>query len=195
MAKEEGIRKLEGRKPSATLTPTRMPTPVSANDLERGSSEWVNTLEASVGALINQERREKLLPALTLDNSLLSIAKAHSLDMATRGYFDHVNLNRQTPTDRANQADYTCRKNLVGGWYSDGIAENIFQTWTYSSSTFIYGIASHHYMTIDAIAEQVVQGWMGSSGHRENILEKQYDKSGIGIAVNNDMVYVTQNFC
>jgi uncharacterized protein YkwD len=195
MAKEEGIRILEGRKPSATLTPTKMPIPASANDPERGSIEWVNTLETSIGALINNERQGERLPTLAPDVRLTSIARAHSQDMAAHAYFDHTNRNGETPTDRANQADYSCRKNLGGSWYSDGIAENIFQAWTYSSSTVFYGITSYNYMTIDAIAKQVVQGWMDSPGHRENILEKQYDKSGIGIAVNNDMVYVTQNFC
>jgi uncharacterized protein YkwD len=51
-------------------------------------------------------------------------------------------------------------------------------------------------MTMEEIASQVVNGWMNSPGHRENILNARYDREGIGIAVSSDgKVYVTQNFC
>ena len=45
------------------------------------------------------------------------------------------------------------------------------------------------------LAASVVNNWMGSFGHRQNILESNYDKEGIGVAIaSNDEVYVTQNF-
>jgi uncharacterized protein YkwD len=80
----------------------------------------------------------------------------------------------------------------------EGIAENIFQTWLFSSyTTSLSGlVVSRNYMTREEIASQVVDGWINSPGHRENILNARYDREGIGIAVSSDgKVYVTQNFC
>jgi uncharacterized protein YkwD len=192
--KDEGIRILEERK-SPTATPAST-APSRGSDPKRGSAEWVNVLETSIDTLINQERHQARLSSLARDAKLISISKAHSQDMAAYGYFSHTNLKGESPTDRANFADYRCRKNLGGGYFSDGIGENLFQAWTYSSITYFYGIPSHHYMSINALANQVVQGWMDSPGHRENILEGRYDRSGIGVAIGADeSVYITQNFC
>jgi uncharacterized protein YkwD len=117
--------------------------------------------------------------------------------MAQLDYFDHDNLRGQAPSDRAGQAGYRCRKDY-GSYYTEGIAENIFQTWLFSSyTTSLNGlVVSRNYITMEEIASQVVNGWMNSPGHRENILNARYDREGIGIAVSSDgKVYVTQNFC
>ncbi len=44
-------------------------------------------------------------------------------------------------------------------------------------------------------AEEVVKGWMGSEGHRKNILEANYTEIGIGVAkAANGALYFTQVF-
>ncbi len=55
-------------------------------------------------------------------------------------------------------------------------------------------MVSRDYMTMEEIASRIVDGWMDSPGHRQNILETSYDKEGIGV-VADERVYVTQNFC
>ena len=42
--------------------------------------------------------------------------------------------------------------------------------------------------------EEVVEGWMNSEGHRENILSADYKKIGIGCVKNNGFLYWTQFF-
>jgi uncharacterized protein YkwD len=70
------------------------------------------------------------------------------------------------------------------------------QTWPYSSITYIGTRQVPNYMTLERIASQTVNGWMNSPGHRENVLDKGYDREGIGVAIGaNEAVYVTQNFC
>ncbi|VAX36640.1 hypothetical protein MNBD_PLANCTO03-103, partial [hydrothermal vent metagenome] len=44
---------------------------------------------------------------LALDFSLTTAARAHSLDMATRGFFDHINPDGLNPTQRAQAAGYS----------------------------------------------------------------------------------------
>jgi uncharacterized protein YkwD len=51
-------------------------------------------------------------------------------------------------------------------------------------------------MSPDEIARQVVDGWMGSEGHRENLLKRGFDRQGIGVAITaGGKVFVTQNLC
>jgi uncharacterized protein YkwD len=49
---------------------------------------------------------------------------------------------------------------------------------------------------MDQIAATTSKGWMDSPGHRQNILDKGYTRTGIGVAVaGDDKVYITQMFC
>lgn len=54
--------------------------------------------------LINRERLDHDLPTLSLDVNLCRIAKDHALDMASRGYFDHVTPEGVGPEDRLKRA-------------------------------------------------------------------------------------------
>ena len=49
--------------------------------------------------------------------------------------------------------------------------------------------------SIDGIGSRVVQSWMDSPSHRENILFEGYGREGIGIVFSNDVLFITQNFC
>ena len=43
-------------------------------------------------------------------------------------------------------------------------------------------------------ARRAVAGWMRSQGHRANILSRNFDRSGIGVAINGSYIYATQVF-
>lgn len=180
--------------PTPTSTPAPEPTvtPVEIPGLNsRGSANWISALENEVHRLVNTQRQQNSLPALSQDSILAVVARGHSEDMALKKYFAHQNLAGQDPTDRGNVLGYTCRKDYPG-YYTIGIGENIFQGWLYSSFTR----TSRNYMTMEEIAFQSVDGWMNSPGHRENILTETYDREGIGVGIGSDeSVYVTQNFC
>jgi hypothetical protein len=49
------------------------------------------------------------------------------------------------------------------------------------------------WLSADEIAERVVDGWMGSAGHRKNILEKEFAFGGVGIAEVNNYLIITHN--
>lgn len=141
------------------------------------------TLERRVHELINQQRRANGLSSLSFDSSLASIARKHSADMAQNNYFSHYNLQGLDPTGRGARDGYSCYKNY-GSYYTTGIAENIMQNNLYDWSTQ------------EEIAQSTVSGWMGSSGHRKNILTSTYDREGIGVAIaSDDKVYITEDFC
>lgn len=98
------------------------------------------------------------------DEAAAASAREHSQDMASQGYFDHVNPQGKSPADRMKD---------MGIRYSYA-AENIS--------------AGH------TNAFEAVNGWVNSSGHRENILGDA-QRLGVGVAFGGSMkFYYTQNF-
>ena len=115
--------------------------------------------------------------------------------MAANNFFSHNNRQGQSPTDRGLAMGFDCRRDYPG-YYTYGLAENIWQGYTYGSITTIAFITRKNYLSDDEIALRSVSGWMDSPGHRENILTRRYTDSGIGVAITeDDKVYATQNFC
>lgn len=153
-------------------------------------------IEHLVHELTNKERKKYGLSQLTFDSEIIQIARAHSQDMASRGYFAHETPEGFTPSDRAEQKGYSCQK-IVGLLIYSGIAENIFQGYLFDSYYTVNGkITSYDWNTEEEIAKITVDGWMNSPGHRENILTEVFDREGIGVEITQDYkVYVTQNFC
>ena len=140
----------------------------------------VAELEQHVHRLINQQRTSNGSPALEWDDRLAAVARAHSHDMDERGFFDHRTPEGLDPTDRLNRAGHRCRKG-----YRYGIAENI--------------AVETNLRNVRVTADNAVQAWMRSPGHRKNILSREYDTTGVGAAYGNWRsgrgVYLTQVFC
>ncbi len=55
-------------------------------------------------------------------------------------------------------------------------------------------IGSSKWQSMEDIAQQTVQGWMESPGHRKNILTADYDEAGMGVAYANSYIISTQVF-
>lgn len=157
---------------AGTPTPTPgKPTPTTAPAPRRTSAapppaSPMASFEDTVLRLVNKERAKQDCPALRNDANLHDAARAHSLDMARYGYHSHTGRDGSDPGERMQEAGYDVR----GGW-----AENI----------------ARGYPTPAA----VMAGWMGSSGHRKNILNCGLRAIGVGAAraVNGEL-YWTQDF-
>jgi uncharacterized protein YkwD len=91
-------------------------------------------------------------PPLALSGTLANVAFGHAADMAEHDYFEHRDLNGKSPADRVRAVGY--REKLVG--------ENI-----------AYGPKS---------VEEVVQGWLDSPGHCENIMDARFVEMGMAYA-------------
>ncbi len=103
-------------------------------------------------ALVNRERSKAGVPPLTLDAKLSAASQDHSNDMLNQGFFDHISPLR----GKTKPSDRAKNFGTTGG------SENI---------------ATH-----PGSAEDVVQMWMGSPGHRRNILNPQLKRMGLGKA-------------
>ena len=126
------------------------------------SVDVVSELEKRVHAGINSARATHgVSPQLGWDTHLARVARAHSEDMTRRGYFRHSNLEGLDPTDRAKAAGYSFRE---AGCY--GLGENL---------TIVLEHPSLEHMSAKAVLS-----WMGSPGHRMNLLDGDYERTGIG---------------
>jgi uncharacterized protein YkwD len=121
--------------------------------------------EAKLLELTNQERKKKELAPLRPNPVLFKLARDHSANMAKQGKMDHV-LDGKTPFDRMKDANYSFQR---GG-------ENIAAG--------------------DATIElaQVMQSWMESKNHRENILGPEFTEIGLGVVRKDGQAYYTQVF-
>jgi uncharacterized protein YkwD len=139
---------------------------VSSNLGSRGS---LAASETEIFGLVNRERSRQGLGQLAWDDGLARLARAYSRKMAKEGFFDHYDRDGRTVTERAEEMN-------ISDWRK--IGENLF---------FCEG-----YDRFDRLA---VRGWMSSPTHRENILDRKYNASGIGIAeTRNGEIYITQIF-
>ncbi len=129
------------------------------------SDELKTGLEYQLFDVTNAARVEHGLHPLAWDDSAKETARKHSLDMADNGYFDHTNLDGESPFDRMSEDNIHF---LVAG---ENLAYGQF------SSIFAH------------------EGLMNSEGHRKNILQKDFDYVGIGVAFNEEShPYYTQNY-
>ncbi|MCX7829844.1 MAG: CAP domain-containing protein [Acidobacteria bacterium] len=152
-------------------------------------------LAKKIHELVNKEREKRRMKKLDWNDELVKIALSHSEDMAKRNYFAHKTPEGKDPTERAKEKGFLCQKKY-GSYIRSGIGENIFQNHIFRSATYIGDKTYYDYRSFDEIAESTVEGWMKSEGHRENILDLEYDSEGIGIVISDSgEIYITQNFC
>lgn len=151
---------------------TSQPTSEALRQSINNSPINISELEQQVHDLINQQRENNGLKALNFDTRLVTIAEAHSQDMITNNYFDHVDPQGLNVDGRYIKAGYPCY-----GWKGENIAQ--------------FGIDSQ-----DNLANEVVIAWMNSPEHKQNILLPYYQNEGIGVVVSsNGIVYFTEDFC
>jgi uncharacterized protein YkwD len=132
---------------------TDLPPPIAVEPDERAAPAKIrSTWEQEVVELVNQQRwNNGQLPPLKRVDLLDSSSELHSTNMAQRDFMAHCDPDTLTlPGDRMIDAGYN--------WSS--AAENIAAG--YSSPA------------------AVIAGWMGSSGHRANILSTTYRELGVG---------------
>lgn len=125
----------------------------------------VGELMASVIKATNQERTRVGVGTLTENDRLVLVAQAMAEDLAKHKRLSHTDSRGKALTDRVNEFEYA--------W--SAIGENV-----------AYGYTT---------PEAVVQGWIKSPGHYENLIGKDFTQIGVGVSVAaNGRVYWAQVF-
>ena len=124
--------------------------PVQADQATTPASSAVSAFEQQVVELTNQERAKNGLPALKLDVELSKVARDKSKDMQTKNYFSHTSPTYGSPFDMMK---------------------------AYGVS---YQSAGENIAMGQRSPQEVVQAWMNSQGHRENIMNPNFTHIGVG---------------
>ncbi|MEK7443217.1 MAG: CAP domain-containing protein [Chloroflexota bacterium] len=156
-----------GVPPTATRTRTPIPpsatkAPATATTSPSSCATLNVNFENTVIILLNAERAKAGLGQLTAQPQLMSAARAHSVDMACKNFFDHTGSDGSSPFDRMARFGYSF----------SAAAENVYAGGGPFNSP-----------------ESAVTGWMNSPGHRANILNGVYVHIGSGYAFNDASEY------
>ncbi|MBF8982871.1 SafA/ExsA family spore coat assembly protein [Lutibacter sp. B2] len=121
--------------------------------------------EKEVVRLVNVERQKNGLSSLKENWQLSRVARYKSNDMKNKDYFSHTSPTYGSPFD---------------------MMKNFGIQYSYAGENIAKG---------QKTPQQVMNGWMNSSGHRANILSKNFTEIGVGYTVDqNGTTYWTQMF-
>ena len=148
--------------PEAKPETTEEVTTEKTNEEQKETSSELSAFEQEVVTLTNAERAKQGLAALEIDTELSKVARAKSQDMKDNNYFDHNSPTYGSPFDMMKQ---------FGISYTSA-GENIAQG--------------------QQTPEEVVEAWMNSQGHRENIMNASFTHIGVGYVESGN--YWTQQF-
>lgn len=129
-------------------------------------------IESEIIRLSNEFRKKNGLKELYEDENLNNVARYHSKDMANKSYFSYISPDGMTPQMR--------KEKLYSALYG-GIGENIFKVENYQNAT------------PDRVALLAFNNWINSSGPRDNIINAEYTHIGVGVVLENNFYYITQN--
>lgn len=153
---------------TGSITTNSTSTTVDVNGLLKLPQNYDISVQAAaenkIFELMNQKRTEAGLQPLTMDNTLLQVARYKSNHMIQYNYFDHTNPDGTKWTDWLKAIDY---KYTTTG-------ENIA------------------YNTYDAV--ELFNQWWNSPGHRANMMNASYTKVGVGVVNGNGKYMGTQEF-
>ena len=124
--------------------------------------------------LVEEERVRAGAKSLRLDPQLVAAAQAHSDDMARKRSFDAMNPNGNLAVN------ILLRDPRFGGFVGENSAAQYF--------TPAAG------MDPDAMARGFLRIWLASPSHRLNVVYRDFDRAGIGIAVSGNAVYAAAVF-
>ena len=130
---------------------------------------------------------------LRFDDELARIAVAHSRDMRTREYLGHHSPEGHDVGSRLDRFDYTppTAEKRGGVRFGENIARNAYRVPVQTDGRRINQSA-------DEVASHIVDQWLDSPGHRENLLDAGWVREGIGVALHphrsGALVFITQVF-
>jgi len=123
-------------------------------------------IERYVHRKVNTRREDRSRDRLRGHPDLIDAAQSHARDMAKNDYTSHVDSSGAGHKER-----------VPGEFVGENIASVPDQGRRPST-----------------IAENAVASWMQSEDHRENILRREYNRSGVGVWKRGEMVYLVQMF-
>ncbi len=133
--------------------PPAPPTSTPEPIVQAGNGWWDAAFEAEVFAVVNQKRAEAGLAPLAVESRLTQAGKNYAKVLADHNHFSHTGPDGSTLVSRVEAAGFpfTVQIGEVIAWGSNG--------WP---------------------PADIVQAWMDSPSHREQIMSPVYTQAGVG---------------
>ncbi|HST81247.1 MAG TPA: ricin-type beta-trefoil lectin domain protein [Kineosporiaceae bacterium] len=145
--------------PTASAEPTASAAPVTSAAPSpaptTSAPEAMSSMEKQAFDAVNTQRTSNGCAALVIDTSLQKAAHDYAVEMVTTHHFSHTSTSGLSPTDRAKAAGYT----------RGGVGENAMMGFKGDPNGAV---------------NNPTYGWMSSTGHRANILNCKYTRTGMG---------------
>ena len=149
----------------AVLTVLVWASPAQQGQDKKDTKDEPTALEKQLLELVNKEREKEKLPPLKFNAALYRAARDHSANMAKKNQMNHF-LDGKGPVERTQAVGYVFKHIGENVGESDGFPPPV-----------------------------IVQGWMNSKIHRDNILKPQYTEIGLGaVRGTRGWTYYTQLF-
>ncbi|MFC9794677.1 CAP domain-containing protein [Streptomyces sp. NPDC057695] len=164
---EQGLAPRGGRlpeRPGPGLPGRPQPAPQGAAPVAAVPAVTADRFVKDVVALANAERKKAGCGPLRSERHLRTAAQRHADDMSARGYYEHDDPEGRDAGDRMTGAGYA--------WTTWG--ENIHRG--------------------PKTPGRAMADWMGSPGHRANILNCAFEDIGVGVTLTANGPWWVQNF-
>ena len=134
---------------------------------------FMKNVEDIIFKKVNEQRNINGIGVLEHSDIMAKYARIKSKDMGDNSYFDHKDL----------QGNFITVEMVKDGITFRSLGENI---------AYIGGIDSKDSDII--LAQKVIDIWMNSKNHRENILSTEFSSTGVGVYKVGNVIYATQEF-
>jgi len=121
----------------------------------------ISQAELAMVDALNVDRTTRGLVPVRVDSRLMAIARARSVDMATKDYFAHVQ------PDGRNVFDILSAQKIT--WYNAGEI-----------------IAWNNYPTLETSIAAANTGWLNSPPHKSIVVSTTYNYVGVGLALGSN---------
>lgn len=160
----EGLRQLsKGKRTSPDVLRQGVGAGAACPDIELlPSAESLPQIATATMCLVNGERADAGLPPLAANPRLDLSSFEHSQDMVARNYFAHQSQDGRDVVDRVR----------VTGYIPSETEWTVGENLAWGTGTL-------------ATPKGIVQAWMNSQGHRENILRGSFREAGLGVVLGN----------
>lgn len=154
----------------APLNTVKNPIKENIQNTSINNEKFMAQVEQAIYEKVNIERGKAGMSALSYNNTMQKYARIKSQDMGDKNYFDHKDLQGNLITVRMQ---------------NDGVK---YSAWG-ENIAYIGGVSDPV-----QLANQFMNNWMNSSGHKANILSGNFASIGVGVYKVGNKVYATQEF-
>ena len=126
------------------------------------SAASMSAMTAATLCLVNGARADNGLAALAPNAKLAATASAYAEDLVAGSYFSHTGRDGSSSLDRIKR----------GGYLTPGAGYVLGENLAWGTGAL-------------ATPRSIMQAWMNSPGHRQNVLNRDYREFGMGVAIGN----------